>query len=316
MIGGRHDVQIEVGERIGSDRVVSPRRYGDRFPLFAVPGFLLVVFIAIPLIALVERAVGSPDFWPSLTKPIVRDALRLSAVTTGATLAVALVTGTPLAFLLARRQFRGKRLVETLVDLPLVLPPVVAGIALLVAFGRRGLLGDELRLIGVSLPFSTAAVIVAQVFVAVPFYVRGAKVGFAGVPADVEEAAAIDGATPWQIFRLITVPLALPTLSSGLVLCWARALGEFGATLMLAGNIPGRTQTMPLAIYEAVVAGEDERAFALALILTLISVAAVYLTNLLSRRAPAARFCTNAPRRDQEAPRHGRARHVHARSQL
>jgi len=233
-------------------RVVDPIvRRGRRLPVAAIPGSLLVVFIVVPLAALIWRAAQSAAFWSSLAKPIVRDALQLSALTTGITLLVAFSIGTPLAFLLARRQFPGKRLVETIIDLPLVLPPVVAGIALLLAFGRRGLLGDGLQILGITLPFTTAAVVIAQVFVAVPFYVRSAKLGFLAVPPDLEEAAAIDGATAWTSFRDITLPLAAPGLAAGAVLCWARALSEFGATLLFAGNFTGRTQTMPLAIMTA-----------------------------------------------------------------
>lgn len=243
--------------------------------LFLAPALLLLTVIALPLVALVIRAVQEGAFGRKLVSDYVVDALRLSAISTSVTLVLAVATGTPLAFVLARRRFRGKRLVETLVDLPLVLPPVVAGIALLVAFGRRGVLGDELRLLGVSLPFTLAAVILAQVFVAVPFYVRSAKVGFAAVPRDVEEAAALDGASPWQSFRDVTVPLAMPGIGAGMVLCWARALSEFGATLLFAGNLRGTTQTMPLAIM-----GAFERSLgeALALAVLLLGISAAVLT--------------------------------------
>jgi molybdate transport system permease protein len=135
------------------------------------------------------------------------------------------------------------------VDLPVVLPPAVAGLALLMAFGRRGVLGGALGTLGLSLPFTTAAVVVAQTFVAAPFYVRAARLGFAAVDAQLEEAAYTEGASQWQLFRHVMLPLTGRALASGLVLCWTRALGEFGATIMFAGNLPGRTQTMPLAIY-------------------------------------------------------------------
>jgi molybdate transport system permease protein len=151
--------------------------------------------------------------------------------------------------LLARRDFRGRGVVDTLIDLPMVLPPAVAGIALLVTFGRRGLLGPYLEAAGLSLAFTTAAVVLAQVFVAAPFYIKAATAGFGGVERELEQAAEIDGASPWRVFRYITVPLAWPVLLGGAVMTWARALGEFGATIIFAGNFPGRTQTMPLAIY-------------------------------------------------------------------
>jgi molybdate transport system permease protein len=170
---------------------------------------VLVLFIVVPLLAVVGRAATAEAFWPSLSKPIVREALTLSAITTGITDLIAFLIGTPLAHLLARRRFPGKQLVETVIDVPLVLPPVVAGIALLLAFGRRGLLGHELELVGITLPFTTAAVVMAQVFVAVPFYVRSAKVGILAVPREVEEAAAVDGASPAKVFRDVTLPLAL-----------------------------------------------------------------------------------------------------------
>ena len=246
--------------------------------LFLAPALLLLTVIALPLAALVLRAVQEGAFGRKLVSDYVVDALRLSAISTSVTLVLAVATGTPLAFALARRRFRGKQLVETLVDLPLVLPPVVAGIALLVAFGRRGVLGDELRLLGISLPFTLAAVILAQVFVAVPFYVRSAKVGFAAVPRDVEEAAAIDGASPWQSFRDVTVPLAMPGIGAGMVLCWARALSEFGATLLFAGNLRGTTQTMPLAIMGAFERSLGE-ALALAVLLLAISAAVLIATR-------------------------------------
>ncbi len=261
-------------------RVATPKgRSVPRVPVFATPGALLVLFIVVPLVGLVWRAVTAPDFLASLAKPIVVDALRLTAVTSGITVLVALVTGTPLAYLLARRAFPGKWLMETIVDIPLVLPPVVAGVALLIAFGRRGLLGAELSALGIEIPFTTAAVVMAQIFVGIPFYIRSARVGFMGVDPSVEEAAAIDGASAWRTFRDVTLPLALPGIISGIVLCWARALSEFGATLMFAGNFIGRTQTMPLAIMSAM---ESDLTAALALSVLLIAVSGVVL--ILSQR--------------------------------
>ena len=268
-------------DRVPADRASAtarPRR--GTGTLFLAPALLLLTVIALPLVALVIRAVQEGAFGRKIVSDYVVDALRLSAISTIATLVIAVATGTPLAFALARRQFPGKRLVETLVDLPLVLPPVVAGIALLVAFGRRGLLGDELSALGITLPFTLAAVVLAQVFVAVPFYVRSAKVGFAAVPRDVEEAAAVDGATPWASFRDVTLPLAMPGVAAGMVLCWARALSEFGATLLFAGNLRGTTQTMPLAIMGAFERSLGE-ALALAVLLLAISAAVLTATRSL-----------------------------------
>ncbi|MDQ3693986.1 MAG: ABC transporter permease [Chloroflexota bacterium] len=251
------------------ERAARPRR-SPLARLDVVPAGLLLFVILVPLAAMVWRAAASGTFWSSLAKPIVREALQLSAITTGITLVIAFIVGTPLALLLARHRFPGKHLVETVIDLPLVLPPVVAGIALLLAFGRRGLLGEQLTWLGVSLPFTTAAVVIAQVFVSVPFYVRSAKVGILAVPQDIEEAAAVDGAAAWAIFRDVTFPLALPGLAAGTVLCWARALSEFGATLLFAGSFQGRTQTMPLAIMAAY-SSDLDAALAVAVLLLVLS---------------------------------------------
>jgi molybdate transport system permease protein len=254
------------------------RRSDDTARLCAVPSALLVLFIVIPLAALVWRAVADPAFWPSMTKPVVVEALWVTWLTSTATLGVSLAIGTPLAYLLGRRQFPGKWLLETITDIPLVLPPVTAGVALLVAFGRRGMLGPHLEVLGIELPFSMPAVVMAQVFVAGSFYVRGAKLGFASIAPEVEEAAAIDGASVLQSFWHVTLPLALPGIASGIVLCLARAVSEFGATLMFAGSFAGRTQTMSLAIMAAL---ESDLSAALALAVLLVALAAIVL--VLSR---------------------------------
>jgi molybdate transport system permease protein len=242
--------------------------------LCAVPTALLMLFIVIPLVALLWRATADPSFWPSMTKPVVLDALRVTFITTVATLLVSMAVGTPLAYVLARRRFPGKWLIETITDLPLVLPPVTAGVALLMAFGRRGMLGPQLEVLGIELPFTMAAVVLAQVFVASPFYIRGTKLGFAAIEPEIEEAAAIDGASTLTGFCYVTLPLALPGITSGIVLCLARAVSEFGATLMFAGNFAGRTQTMSLAIMAAL---ESDLSAALALAVLLVVMAAVVL---------------------------------------
>lgn len=212
---------------------------------FCIPALLL---LAVPLAALVGRA-RVLDLAADLASPVVADALTLSIATSSATVLVAILLGTPLAYLLARGRFRGRTLVDSLVDLPMVLPPSVAGVALLVAFGRRGLLGAYLAQLGIQLAFTRAAVVFAQVFVAAPYFVRAAAGAFARVDRDLEDSAALDGASGWGVFRHVTVPLSRPTLVAGAVMTWARALGEFRATIIFAGNFPGRTQTMPLAIY-------------------------------------------------------------------
>jgi molybdate transport system permease protein len=240
----------------------------------AIPTAALVLFIVVPLMALIWRAVAEPTFWPSLTKPVVLDALWVTCVTTTATLLVSVTAGTPLAYLLAHRHFPGKWFVEMAIDLPLVLPPVTAGVALLMAFGRRGLLGTELQFLGIELPFTMAAVVLAQLFVAGPFYVRGAKLGFAAIEPEIEEAAAIDGASSWATFWYVTLPLALPGMASGIILCLARAVSEFGATLMFAGNFAGRTQTMSLAVMSAL---ETDLSAALALAVLMVGIAGLVL---------------------------------------
>lgn len=208
----------------------------------------LLAFLAVPIGVLVYRA-SLGNLAATLDSAPVRQALQLSLLTTLATTGLALVFGTPVAYLLARRRFRLKRVVDTLLDLPSVLPPSVAGLALLITFGRRGVIGSTLSAWGLNLAFTTAAVVLAQMFIAVPFYVRAATLGFESIEPELEEAAALDGAGRWQLFRFVTAPLAGPALVSGGVMTWARALGEFGATLIFAGNFAGRTQTMPLAIY-------------------------------------------------------------------
>lgn len=208
----------------------------------------LLLFMALPLLSLLLRT-GLDVLVENLVNTHVVQAVGLTLVTTTLTTLLAIVFGTPLAYLLARYDFRGRNVIETLVELPMVLPPAVAGVALLMAFGRRGVLGTYLSAAGLELAFTQTAVVLAQLFVAGPFYVKAAIAGFARVDHDVEEAAAIDGANPWVVFRRITVPLAWPVLFGGVVMTWARALGEFGATIIFAGNFPGRTQTMPLAIY-------------------------------------------------------------------
>jgi molybdate transport system permease protein len=242
----------------------------------------LLIFFVLPLLALVLR-VPLRDPLAALTDPAVTQAIQLSLVTTLATLALTLVGGTPLALLLARRRFPGHALVETLIDLPVVLPPSVAGIALLVAFGRFGLLGGVLTSFGITLPFTTAAVIMAQLFVAGPLYIRTAIGAFGDVHRDLEDAAAVDGAGPLRIFRYITLPLAFAALSGGAVMTWARALGEFGATILFAGNLQGITQTMPLAIYLGF-EQDLNAALTLSILLLFVSFAVLFLVRGVLRQ--------------------------------
>jgi molybdate transport system permease protein len=207
-----------------------------------------------------------------LTEPGILAALRLSLTTATLATLVCLVLGVPLAWVLARTEFPGRRFVRALVTVPLVLPPVVGGVALLLVFGRRGLLGQWLdSTFGISLPFTTAGVVVAEAFVAMPFLVISVEGALRGADARYEEAAATLGATRWTAFRRVTLPLIAPGVAAGAVLCWARALGEFGATITFAGNFPGRTQTMPLAVYLALEQDLDA-AIVLSLVLLVVSV--------------------------------------------
>ena len=213
-----------------------------------------------------------------MASPVALDALLLSVRTTAVTMAIILVVGTPAALVLARAEFPGKRLVNTLVDIPAVLPPSAAGIALLLAFGRMGLLGEHLRVLGIELSFTTAAVVMAELFVAAHFYVRQATVGFGYVDRSVEEAAMVDGAGRVGVFARITVPLAFPALVAGAVTAWARALGEFGGTIIFAGSFQGVTQTMPLAIY-----GTLERDFDAAVALAVLVLGFSFVVLLAAR---------------------------------
>jgi molybdate transport system permease protein len=209
---------------------------------------LLAGFISLPLLSLVVWTVDK-GAWRAMASPVAVDALLLSVRTTAMTMAILLLVGTPAAYVLARADFRGSRVINTLIDIPVVLPPSAAGIALLLAFGRLGLVGQYLNVFGITLSFTTAAVVMAEVFVAAPFYVRQAATGFGAVDRAVEEAAMVDGAGHWGRFFRVTVPLALPALVAGALTAWARALGEFGATIIFAGSFRGVTQTIPLAIF-------------------------------------------------------------------
>jgi molybdate transport system permease protein len=208
----------------------------------------LLAFLALPIIAIVLRT-PPVQLIANLQETQVIQAVGLSMLTTSISLLITIIFGTPVAYLMARYDFPMRRAVDTLLDLPLVLPPAVTGVALLMAFGRRGILGSYLEVMGISIAFTQIAVVLAQTFVAASFYVKAAILGFGGIEPELEQAAALDGASNSQVFRFITLPLSRTALLSGMVMTWARALGEFGATIIFAGNFPGRTQTMPLAIY-------------------------------------------------------------------
>ena len=253
--------------------------------LFFFPLVLLLIFLISPLAAIFLKVRVQEGLWGTLRQPIVTEALRLSVVTSLSSLCLAVVLGTPLAYLLARHRFRGAALMDTLIDLPMVLPPTVAGVALLMAFGRRGVLGAWLDAIGIQISFTTFAVILAQSFVSIPFYIRAARAGFQSVDQELERVAYTLGHTPFSVFLRVTIPLAFPALLGGAVMAWARALGEFGATIMFAGNFLGRTQTMPLAIYSAM-ESDLTAALVLSAILIVVSFSVLFGVRLLLHRSP------------------------------
>ena len=252
-------------------RRAGPRRrrrsWGDGVVLLVAT--LLALFLGLPVAALLVRAVASGALLEAASSEVVLTALALSLVSTSVSLVLTILLGLPLAYVLARRSFRGRWLVEGIVDLPIVLPPSVAGLALLLVFGRRGVIGESLAVAGIEIPFTLVAVILAQTFVSAPFFVRSARAGLATVDRDLEDAARVDGASEVHLFRRITIPLAAGTLAAGIVMSWARALGEFGATIMFAGSIQGRTQTLPLVVYSEFQAGDLEASVAAAAILIL-----------------------------------------------
>ena len=245
---------------------------------FILPSLALMSLIGLPILALVWRSVNIDILSFAISESAV-NALKLSLITSTISVLISLITGTPLAYIQAHWKFRGRALIDLRVDLPVVLPPSVAGIALLMAFGRQGTIGAWLDSFGISIPFTTTAVVMAQVFVSAPFLVRSARIGFAAIDLQLEEAAKVEGASNWHVFRHIMLPLAARALVTGVILCWTRALGEFGATLLFAGNLEGKTQTMPLAIY---VGFEQGLGIALVLSLILLAVSLILLTLVRS----------------------------------
>jgi len=243
---------------------------------FLAASGLATGLLALPLGVVAWRglAIGF-DYY--LANPTVVAAITLSLSTSLTSAMVTLLLGTPLAYTLARWRFRYKAWVELVVDLPIVLPPLVAGIGLLLTFGRNGTLGPLLDTLGIRLPFTTAAVIVAMVFVSAPLFIRATRLGFAGIQPEIMEAAYVDGATERQLFWHIMLPLASRAMLNGLILAWARAFGEFGATIVFAGNLEGHTQTMPLAIF---IGFETDLGIALGLALVLMLFSAVVLLIL------------------------------------
>ncbi|MHB8134708.1 MAG: ABC transporter permease [Anaerolineaceae bacterium] len=239
---------IENNELQGIE-IPDKKRSGERFSgLWKFTAFPMLLFIALPLLALFLR-VSPATLLENISKTQILKALQVSFSSALISTILAIILGMPVALLLSRKKGDVFRIVDTLIDLPTVLPPAVAGIALLMTFGRNGLVGVYLSDWGITIPFTRVAVIMAQLFVAGPLFVRAASIGLSAVDPELKQAAALDGANRWQTFSMVIVPMAWTSIVSGAVMTWARALGEFGATIIFAGNFPGRTQTMPLAIY-------------------------------------------------------------------
>lgn len=253
----------------------------ERVPIvIVVPAAIGAAFFIVPLVGLIVRSPWG-DAVAALTAPETLEALKLSLIASLSATAVALVLGVPLAWVYARVAFPGRDLLRALTTLPMVLPPVVGGIALLLAFGRRGLLGAWIaNTFGITFPFTTVGVVMAETFVAMPFLILTVEAGLRSMDRRYEEAARALGANRWRVFTRVTLPLIGPSLFAGAVLCWARALGEFGATITFAGNFPGVTQTMPLAVY-LLLETNQEASFILSLVLLLISL--VVLVGLKDR---------------------------------
>lgn len=253
----------------------------DNLLLFAVSG-LTFLLLLLPILVLIGYGIGSRGWEGLPDSSTILQAILLSFASTLAVSGLTALLGTPLAYVFARRQFAGKRIASLFIELPIVMPPAVAGLALLLTFGRRGFIGSPLAETGTIISFSIAAVIIAQFFVSAPFYIRSAQTGFAGIPPEIEDAARVDGASGWRMFWHITLPVAWRALASGLILSWARALGEFGATILFAGNLPGRTQTMPLLVY-TVFERDIKAAIWTGLILVLLALIALSLSQWFAR---------------------------------
>ena len=260
-----------------------------------VLGGLLLVLLGLPVLSLILR-ISPGVLLDRLREPLVVQALRLSLITSLAATATVVVLGLPVAYLLAMREFRGKGVLEALIDLPMVLPPTVAGVALLTAFGRNGLAGHALSALGITLPFTTLGVVVAQAFVAAPFFIGAARAGFTEVDRKYLDAAATLHASPVRAFVTVLAPLAAPALLAGAATGWARALGEFGATITFAGNLPGVTQTMPLAVYLALQSDLDA-AIALSVLLLVFSLAVLLTVRLGPTRLSALLLRARRPSR-------------------
>ncbi|MGN6379314.1 MAG: ABC transporter permease [Gaiellales bacterium] len=274
----------------GAERAGGASAIRLRSASFAVVVFLLAAlataFFALPLIGIFKQG----DLRSGIDTSLARDAIRVSLITSGLSLATMLIVGTPVAYWLANTRVRGASVLQTLFELPLVLPPAVAGIGLFAAFGRAGLLGSQLDALGIQLPFTQAAVVMAMTFVAGPLYLRQAQAAFAAVDPDMLAAARTLGAGRWKVFFEVAIPLASAGLGAGAALGWARALGEFGATIMFAGSLQGVTQTAPIAIYLGFEQGNFDAALALGAVLVCVSAAVLFAVRLVTRGGRLLRF--------------------------
>ena len=246
-----------------------------RWQIFAWP---LLLFLVLPLIQLFLKL--SPEtFIQNIQLKAVTDAIRISLISTLITIVLAVLLGTPVAYLLHHRRLGFAKVASVIVDLPTVLPPAVAGLSLLLVFGRFGMIGRWLNLAGIQIPYTLAAVVMAQLFIAAPYYIRATAQGFEAISCEIKRAAALDGASRWQVIRYIMLPMNVRPMLNGMVMCWARALGEFGATILFAGNFQGRTQTMPLAVFIGFETNL-ESAITLAAILIVLAVTVLVLVRL------------------------------------
>jgi molybdate transport system permease protein len=247
--------------------------------VLGLPAGLAVALLVVPLLALLVRAEWGRVL-PDLTSETASTALRLSLVTTTTTAILSLVLGTPLAWLLARSDGAVTRWLRALLTVPLVLPPVVGGVALLMTWGRQGLLGSQLSAFGIQIPFTTAAVVLAETFVSMPYYVLAVEGSMRGLDHRLESVARTLGASDLRYLRTVALPLVAPGIASGLALAWARALGEFGGTITFAGSFPGRTQTAPLAVYAAL---EQDPQVAISISIALLAISVAVLGLLRGR---------------------------------
>jgi len=259
-----------------------PTPFNNKENLWRLTTLPLLLLFAVPILILLTRTMPG-HLINNLQKKEVIQAISISLRTTAISLVITILLGTPVAYLMGRRTFRFKRLIDALIDLPTILPPSVAGVALLITFGRKGYLGGVLENMGIQVAFTQAAVVITQLFIGSPFFIRAASLGFGSIDPEIEQAAQLDGAGRWQVFRYIILPLSQNALLSGSMMSWARSLGEFGATMIFAGNFPGRTQTMPTAIY---LGFEIDLELALTLSVILLSIA---LITVLIVKAIAAR---------------------------